>query len=431
MRRSFSLGTLTALQLAVGLAIQLTVFALVGAGAASDAWVAAQAVPLVIGGMVTSSFQGAWQPSLAAAIHEPAQWRDQLGRAHGQLLIVMGVVTLLLVAAAAWWVPLLFPTFSAAQHASTASMARALLLATWLSAHAAIVMTALRGQDRYVRVEAIALGGGVLAWLLIAVVVPRMGIEAAAWVVVVRFLVVLLALSALAGWQVPRVKAAWYDATQWRLLQPLLFGAAVYKSGPLVDRFWSALTPSGGMTLFNLVQTAMGAATSVVERTVCTPAANVIARHAQAHRWPAMRSHLASTHRRIAFTAAALLLGLAVAHGPLQQLLSFVLRVDVTIARQGFWLAVVLVAYVYAAGAGSIIVSSFYALGDTRTPAAVGVAGFVASLLLKAVGFHYAGLEGLAGAIALHYVGNALVLHAVLRGRLSGLVPKPPRAVDP
>ena len=88
---------------------------------------------------------------------------------------------------------------------------------------------------------------------------------------------------------------------------------------------------------------------------------------------------------------------------------------------------VLLLGFVLVAAAGTAVVAVFYAMGDTRTPALIGSAGFVLGLAAKAAGFLAAGLPGLAAATSLYYLLNlgALVYFAWRRLERLGAVPAP------
>ena len=69
--------------------------------------------------------------------------------------------------------------------------------------------------------------------------------------------------------------------------------------------------------------------------------------------------------------------------------------------------------------AGSAAVAVFYAFGETRIPTVVGIGGFLASLVFKAVLFHYFGILGIAAGASLYFSLNMVLYHVSVGRRIS------------
>lgn len=419
MKLGLSLAALAGLQLAAGLVTQLVVLGILGAGPATDAWIAAQAVPVVAFSTVSVALQGAWQARLAVAASQPAQWLQTQRAAQGQVLLLFGTTTVLLAATATLWTGWLLPGFAAEQLELTVRMTRLLLVGALLNGQALLLTTALRARGRFIAAEVIVLSGAVAGIVLTAATLTRFGIEAAAWASLAKSLVVCLALWRAAGRPLPAPRTAWGDRESWRHARPILMGSTLYKTGPLVDRYWTSLGPAGGMTTFNLVHMAMSALASVIERALSIPVIPRLARLAAAGDPTALRRLYRGSVLRIAAACAAVLAALLALYPVWPQLVGPLLKQEPEQLMQAWWLCLALVGYLYPAAAGSAVVGSFYAYGDTTTPVRVGVAGFAASLLLKAIGFQALGLMGLALATVAQYFGNMLVLCWLLERRLA------------
>jgi putative peptidoglycan lipid II flippase len=416
-RLSVGLGTLAALQLAAGFALQLVVLGSLGVGSQTDAWVAAQAVPMVALAAIAVSFQGAWQTKLSTHVGSRQDWVNTQRAAHGQLLLVYGSALLGLGLSADTWTSLIFPGLSLAQRSFTADMSRIFLAAALFSGHSTLFTTALRGQDRYVVGEVVSLCAALVALVVAALVVRPYGVQAVAWVSLARGALCAVALFVLADRPWPDIGAGIKDSESWRQLRPMLLGASIYKTTPLVDRFWSSLAPTGGLTIFNLLHTALAAAAMVLERALCIPVAPRLARLAQAQEWDAMRSLVRQTLSRGAWVVGGVAIAIVLLQPVWPALLGSFLKMDDAAARDSWWICATLLGYLYPAAVGSVIVSSFYAMADARTPVAVGIAGFVVSLALKAAGFALGGIPGLAFAVSLHYLGNMAAMWFILERR--------------
>src|SRR5690349_2730729 len=93
-----SLGALAAVQLTASFLLQLMILAVVRVGAQTDAYIAAQTVPLLIFAIVGTSVQNAWQPRLVLAAPNFSEWIGVQSAATGQVLIVVGSGVLILAA---------------------------------------------------------------------------------------------------------------------------------------------------------------------------------------------------------------------------------------------------------------------------------------------------------------------------------------------
>lgn len=418
MRLNLSLGLLTGLQLLVNLLTQLAVLRAVGTGGETDAFVAAQAVPMVVFAILAVSLQSVWQPRLAVAAHDTTSWRREQGMAQAQTLIVFGLATAALFGLRGAWIPLIYPGFAASQLQLVSELTAPLLTATLLNGHTALLTSALRARARFIVGEAVVLASHLMAFAMVLWWVPEYGVQAAAWVSLGRAALVCAALAWQADWPPIKLRAGARASDVWRQLMPLLMGSSLYKTSPLVDRFWSSQAAAGSVTIFNLAMTANGAVATILERAISMPVAPRMARDAAAGHFAAVRA----TYRRCVLRISALVLVFAVALGasrPLwASLVAPTLNITPPLAEQMWLICLLLLAYLHVAASGTIAVNTFYAMGDTRTPVKVGVVGFLIGVVLKSAGFLVFGLTGLAAATSLYYAGNMVAMCVLLERRL-------------
>lgn len=414
----FSLGALTAAQLALSLVVQAVIIALLGAGEQTDSWVAAQAIPLVLYGIATIAFQGAWQAEFAVAADDDGAFREKQNCAHGQLLLGLGALVVAFAVTARLWTGWLFPGFSDVQVSLTGELTVFLLFSTLLNAHNLLFIAAMRARRSFVLPEAIATIGSVLAVVLTALSVRHAGVIAAAWASLARSIFVSIALFVLSGRALPSVRQALRDVGAWKRMNPLLMSSTVAKSGPLVDRFLGSLAPPGGLTTFNLALMGMTALSSVLERSLATVATTSIGRIVRQNDFDGVRQTYRRCLKRATWAALAVLAALIVLHPFWPQLTSATIGLSGASAIDIWWYCVLLTAFLVPASAGSAITFSFYAFGDTKTPARVATISFLLSIGLKAVGFHLLGIIGIVMGILLHYLGNLAVLCWLLERRL-------------
>lgn len=418
MRLGLSLATLALLQVVLSLVIQLAVLRIVGVGSLTDAFVAAQAVPLVVFSIISVSLHGIWQPRMSILINEGAEWRKAQGIAQGQTLLVFGSVGIPLLLLSDLWLPLMFPGFDQVQVALCSKMTLPLIASAGLNCHSAIFITALRARDRFIRGELVALLGNALAIALIFVLVPVKGIHMAAWIIFTRALLVYILLYVLAERPLVAVRQAWSHRESWESLKPLIAGSSLYKTSPLVDRYWSSQASAGGVTLLNLAQSAMGVLATVLERAICVPAAPELARLVQRRDYMGVRRAYRRCVLLISLITALLAAGLVAIYSVWQPLFDIALNMPAPQAAEIWWICLALLGYLHVAAAGTIVVAAFYAMGDTRTPLTIGVIGFFVGVLLKSVGFLQMGLIGLASASSLYYLCNMMFMCIFLEKKI-------------
>jgi putative peptidoglycan lipid II flippase len=150
VKLNVSLGTLAGVQLIAGLALQFIVLGLAGAGAQTDAFIAAQTIPLLAFSVLSMPLQGLWLPRLAMSSSDASRWRAEQSVALGQALLLVGGICVALGVSTKWWLPLIFPGLPAPQLSEAQTMTQILLVGTALNAQAALCTAALRGRDQFI-----------------------------------------------------------------------------------------------------------------------------------------------------------------------------------------------------------------------------------------------------------------------------------------
>lgn len=425
MATSFKLMLVASLQLLAQIGLQLLVLAALGLGGDSDAFVAAQAVPAVLTSILAVSLQNVWQARLATAEQASGAWRAAHRMAHAQALIAMSLACAVLWAFAAAWVPLLYAGFEPGTRALVLHMTPPLLLACVFNGAIAVLTTAQRGRDRLISAEVAGLLGTLACIAAVWPAVQTWGVAAAAYVLLARAALVWLALQLQVGLASPSWQEGWRDRPGWLQLRPLLAGSALYKASPLVDRYWGAMASTGSLTLFSLAQTGMAALTAVLERSICMPVAPQISRCiAQGDAAAARR-----LYRRAVGAVAAASVAAAVVLLVMQPWwapsLAVLLKLPAARADELWLLCVLLLGYMFVGAAGTAVVAVFYALGDTHTPARIGVVGFFIGVVAKSLAFLGFGLTGLALATSLYYLANLAALVLSVERRIGTLVAHP------
>ena len=415
---NLSLAVLAAAQLAAGLAMQFVVLIVIGAGHATDAFAAAQTVPMFVLAVFAVPLQNVWLPQFSVLAAQPGEWRRAQGVAQGQLMLLAGGVAAVLGLGASLWAPLVFPGLTDEQTQLTIHLTQILLLAALFNGQVALLTVALRARDRFITPELTLFLVTVAGVATTFLVLPRWGVLGAAWVSAGRSGLVAGILYFFAERPpISLIKAA-RDGELWQRVKPVLLGASFYKCEPLVDRFWASQSSAGGLTVFALAQTGMGAIGQILERSVCMPMAPRLARLAEAKDYASMRSLYRNCLWRVTLLVGACLLGLLLVHPIWPEAMHRVFKLPQPSATQMWLICLALLGFVHVVASGAVPVAAFYALGDTRTPVKLSMAAFVAGIGLKSAGFIALGLPGLALGTSAYYLGNLIVVSLFLERRL-------------
>lgn len=405
-----SLGALAAANVLVAFLSQGYVLFKVGPGIETDALYAGMTVPQLILSVLTSTLFYVTVPLMAG---EDEKHLSQ--GAWGFFLLIggiLGIFGLALYLLTPFWVPLLVPGFSSDGLTLTEKLTRIQLIGMVFSALGCALRAAYHARQRFFWPELIQLMESVIGLCVLIWALPRFGIQAAAWVSVLRaILQTLLLLPGLGSYSKPE----WSNAMMrgaWRRIRPLALATLYYKSGPLVDRFLASMAPSGGLSLFYLSQQIYGTATQLISKAVVGPMLPLLAVHAKTGQSVLFERIYRTRLLGVTGLAAATGLLLLWVGGPLLRLRGEINEEDI---RNFWWIMVALAGFFIGGVMGQILSSAFYAKGDVTTPIKVGIIGFTFGMVLKVIGFSAYGLVGIAFGTTLYYLGNAFALYLLLK----------------
>ncbi len=410
------LALLAGLNLLVTVCYQGLPVARLGVGSATDALFVSAIVPQVILSVVSSGLTSVLTPLLATA--EADRFRVQTWTyAQGVGLAALGLNGVLFLTAP-WWVVWLVPGFDAPARSLTVDLVRVQLAGAVATLLLMVAWSAGYARRRFVWVETSAILAGVAGLGVAAALLPRLGVLAVAWGMSLRSILQLALL--MPGWgryARPDWRAAGGRKAFMRLL-PLMGGATYYKLDPMVERVLASFAPAGQLSLLHLGQQAYAAGNQILTKAVVNPIMPTLAELAAARLWP---DFARLTWRRLAavlIAATGAWIVLALMGGAVLGLVlgrwlppaEIRLLHVILVALGGVWLG---------GAAGQVSTVSFFALGDTRTPTAVGVVGFTVAIPIKIVFYWWWGVVGLAGATSVYIAGNA-VAHQILLRRAIG-----------
>lgn len=412
MGLTLTLAGFTSASLVLGFLSQLYLVAHVGAGSTTDAFFAALTLPLLVLAVISGSLTNVLVPLFVGHADERASpaWGF-----FGLAGLVFGGLALVLGASAPLWVRLLFPGFDDEALGLTVVLTRIHLVGMVFTALYAVELASCHARGRFVWPDLTSPLGGVLSLALLVWGLDRYGIEFAAWAYVLRFaLPTLLLLPQLGSFRTSSLSRD-LVATAWARVKPLLLATSYYKSGVVVDRFFASLAPAGGLSLLNLAQQLHAGIFQVVANAVVNP---MVPRLVAAERVGSNETFQTIYRSRLKWVVAgttAIVVAAAVVGRPV---IEFVFGPGETTTDQQqllYLLFIALAGYLIGGGSGQVLAATFYATGDTKFPAKVGVVGFTLSVLLKLIGFWLFGLVGVAVAASVHQVFNSVWLDLGLR----------------
>jgi putative peptidoglycan lipid II flippase len=417
MRRGVTLGSLAAGDAAFSFLFQWILLTRLGPGGETDAFFAAVLVPQIALSVVIGAVTPALVPLLAVA--DPAT-RRRTGWSFAQALgLAFAAVGTALWLAAPLWVGALFPGFGR----PTVELTVALLGVQVVTMTAVAVHSALaavqQAQERFVRLGASTIAGGVVAVAVLLALLPRFGVRAAAWGAAAEGVVQVAILAPMAGRFAPLDLRAPAVREAWARLRPMLSATVLFKSDRLVDRYLASLAPAGVLSLLHLAQQAMSVGMLITTRALGTPLVPAFARLARSGQWDELEERVRrGAGLTLAATSAAVvvlvfagrpLIGAVFEHGRFSPGETALL-----------WQLLLASAGMLVAGCtGSVFANAFYAQGDTRTVAAFGVLAFGLGVAAKIGGFSVAGATGIALGASLYHFLMLVFLGIFFRRRLA------------
>jgi putative peptidoglycan lipid II flippase len=414
MKQTLTLATLAGFNILLSLLLQWYVITQLGVGIETDALFAGMALPQLILSVVSSSLTHVLVPLLAT--------EDQLTfrqNAWGFFLGVSGLFTMLALAlyvTAHYWVPWLVPGFSGPARLLTISLTRIQLVSMIFTASASVLWSVYHARQRFIWVELSTLLSNVIALILIFKMLAIYGVMGAALVIVLRTgLQVAWLMPGLGGWQWPQWNSqAMREA--WRRIRPLLIGTSYYRTDPLIDRFLASMAPAGGLSLLYIGQQIYGVANVVAEKALAAPMVPKLAIEADAGRWSSFR-HI--YQRRLLLVGGLTLLGYIVLLIAGERILNLLIGHG-GVTKENvhlLWLIMVALVGFFIGGAMGLITSTtFYAMGDTRTPTRMSIVTYTLYVPAKILGFFYYGLIGLAAVTSAYLFLNLVIQVLLLEG---------------
>jgi putative peptidoglycan lipid II flippase len=405
-----SLGWLAGVNVCVSLIIQWYVLTHLGIGADSDAFFAAMIVPQIVGVFFTSALLHVLVPVLAASeVERDFDLRQELWGIVLQVGVVSTLATAALYFTSPYWMRWLAPGFSPAAYSLAVALTGIQLFSLPFAAADCVLRAACRARRSFLMAEAATPLANVIGLLSLSWALPRYGVHAAAWIMVLRVaLPVAFMWPVLGGWRRPRMWSP-ARAQSLRRVRPLLLGGLYNHVPPLVTRQLASLAPAGGLSLLTASQQLYRTANMVMDTALVIPASPALAVYAHGGEWGSFRRLYRARLRLLALLAIAGYVSLLAFGRPLLAL---------TIGHGGvtndninslWWMLSALGVGFVANTSGQPVFAAFCAKGDTRTPVRLALIINTVSLPARALAFWAYGLGGMALTISASAIVSLLV----------------------
>jgi len=422
MKQSIYIGGIVSLQLLTAIVTQLLVIKTIGVGSETDVYIAAQTGPSIVSAIVITALQSVWLPRLSVLSENASSWRNEQAVAQGQGLMLGAGITLFIYLLLPVLIPHAFTGFSEDQIQRTIFFSSPLLLAAVFNIQAALLTVALRAKNKFIVAELVSMFVAIFGMVGVIFFLPKYGIEAVVYIALIRSVIGYMMQMYFARWPMPLFIKGWQCKTTWKMMRPLLLGTSLYKTSPLVDRYWLSQVSNGGITIYSLAQTIMGMMSIILERVISMPLTPSFARYVAGFDYEglkkAYRRGIRKTIIAVIFVAALLFLMKPIIMMSLIQLLNLEQEVSANI-----WLVcVLLLGYLYGAVSGSISVAVFYSLSDSKTPVYIGLFGFLVGFILKWVLFDLSGVFGIALATSCLLIINLIVLDVLVSKKIKKVI---------
>jgi putative peptidoglycan lipid II flippase len=395
-----------------------------GSGIEMDAFSAAQSIPMVVATILVGSLQYAFVPVFIQRkeqLGSAAAW-ELAGTTGGILIPGIAILSLLGCLAAGPIIQVVFPRFSAAQHALTVKQFQILVWLTWTISVTAFFQTVLQAAQIYRPAAIGPLVGTVVtigaSWALTG----SWGIQGIAWATLSGALVSLL-------WQAPvfcrNARFRWRldpgTRQMWLMLVPILLGASIYKLDPLLDRFLASGLPEGSIAQLGYASRLIAALLTLTSNGLAMVVFPVLATYAASGNREGIKSELVHALQFLVFLLLPLCLGLGCYSEPLIRDLFERGRFTAADTAAVSQLLILYIGVLIGGSAGEILSKTFFAMGDSRTPTIVRSVGFAFGAGLKLWWGLRFGLIGLVWATSCYYLLISILDASLIYRRLGSI----------
>jgi putative peptidoglycan lipid II flippase len=422
MKDKFFIGLTVGAQLLGQLLLQLVVVKQLGVGKVTDTLVASQTIPLILFAITSTAIQSIWLPKLSILIENIDELKRQQSIAQGQALIVGLLVLTVFGFTSVYWVSWIFPGFEVHQYNLIILFNWFYLLSVIFNLQSTLLVVLLRVKGKFLLVEIISLLMIVVSLITVYFLLPIYGVYSVIFVTLLRAILIYIFQTRIADSLKCDFVQGFLDKESWSKMLPLLLGTSIYKTSSVFDRYFASQATSGSMTILNLAQTSIYGFSTIFERSFITPILPNISRYIKIKNYFAVRKILRVNLIRTAFLILFMSIILFLIKPLFITFASNYLNLTIEHAYVFLILFFCFLGFLHSAIFTTLLVNTYYAIGDTKTPVYVGVLGFVFGVSLKFYLFKLIGVYALPVATSVYTILNNVFFYLDLDLRLKRLI---------
>lgn len=416
-KTSAALALITIFQLAIGLFLQLYIIKTLEVGELTDAFIAAQTIPAILSAILIAVFQSVYLPSLSVKVNFPKRWHIEASKAHTKLLIIFVLIGAVLVLLSKLWIATVFRGFNDQQIETTQVLFFFLIVSSWLSTHNYIAAVSLRTVNKFILADSIILIGGMINVAIIYLYLDSKNIYILGLSFVISSFIVSVLLYRISKKPKLILRDIFSNNKNWTMMIPLIKGNILYKTSPLLDRFWLAQSFNGAMTIYSLANLINSSIIKIADKLFVVMHLSQISNLVKQNRF----EELKKLHKMLFIKISLFTFIIGILLFAIEPFLSTIMQNLFNLSKEHtytLWMIILIFLGVLFASLSSTVINNiFYSLGDTKTPSTIGIYGFLISIPLRSLGFIYGGLVGLAIMNSVYYLGNLFVLGLKLKER--------------
>ena len=418
MKIIFSLGSLVILNLLFTLAIQWLVLVYIGPGEKTDAYFSAQVLTLIPLAVVGDVAMRVLVP-LLAGIPKPVL-TGIVKVFIVQSFLGLAIVAVLLISSASIWVSVLSPGLSSQALALAVEMAKIMSITLVFGGLTTVLKAVYYAEQRFIYPELSQLIPGILVFLGIIWALPIYGIVSVAWGAVIRWMLQAIMLMMRNDWRVSSKCDPEIIRLAWQRMRALLFGASIYETGPMLDRYLASLAPVGSISLLAFGNQFYTLFLVLTDKIFAAPLISISANDINAGQIKALREKY--VQKVILLGAGAICVWVAfVLYG------KWGLNFMIGYGQFGpeeidtLWQLMVVLGAMLVGVAGQLSTSCLYGMGKTNSVLKVTIINFLICAVIKVFAFNRIGVIGIAIGMVAYQLFNAIGLHIVFFSKLRKL----------
>jgi peptidoglycan biosynthesis protein MviN/MurJ (putative lipid II flippase) len=412
-KQSIYLALLSLTQIAASFIVNILVLRSYGINDHTDSFIAAQVIPLIIIGILTSALNSVWLPRLSASATNSNSWLITLSKSLGQTLLLvlcLGIVVLLL---SEYLILVIFPGFEDTQRKVVTSYMSIFLVSMVFTTMSLQLTNALRTQHKFYEVELVNVIASLLMLPSIYFLSKTYELVFVCYILLFKSILIFTTQYFLAKRPRILIYQGISDKNAWRLMKPVLGGSIIYKFTPLIDKVLLSYSSEGVLTLFNMSYNLISAGTQVMEKSLIMTIYVKFGEYVNNKELLKLKNQVILGIKRAGVVSILTFLAMILFKKELISLLELILSSSHSTCEQIWEFSLLLIGLFYGSSAANLPINAQYALGNTKIVVKTGIYGFIFNVIIKLILFYTLEVTGLAIAISLHYLVNTLV-HTLL-----------------